>query len=167
MGMQQNGKQQRNTLFIGGNGINGGAQYIYNNNVANARQNTKESAESSKSRNGGLNHHDVNQNPSNFAQINIHEGNNGPDALNNKSHSLTHGQSPYKGNGVNKNRISAKMRNNEIQNSRNGAQNKFHVLPGENNTVDSMPKKNSFIVGQHGARGSQGNDNMMFQSFNQ
>jgi hypothetical protein len=35
--MQQNGKQQRNTLFIGGNGINGGAQYIYNNNTANAR----------------------------------------------------------------------------------------------------------------------------------
>lgn len=30
-----------------------------------------------------------------------------------------------------------------------------------------MPKKNSFMMAQHGAnRGSQGNDNMMFQSFN-
>jgi hypothetical protein len=36
-------KQNRNTLFIGGNGISGGAQYIYNNNLAQQRQNTKES----------------------------------------------------------------------------------------------------------------------------
>jgi hypothetical protein len=41
-------------MFIGGNGINGGSQFIYQNNMVQARQNTKESAESSKSRNGGL-----------------------------------------------------------------------------------------------------------------
>ena len=60
---QASSKQNRNTLFIGGSGINGGAQYIYNNNMANARQNTKDSAESSKSRNGGLNDHNVKENP--------------------------------------------------------------------------------------------------------
>jgi len=41
-------------MFIGGSGINGGVQYTYNNNVGQSRQNTKESAESSKSRGEGV-----------------------------------------------------------------------------------------------------------------
>ena len=53
-------RQNRNTLFIGGSGIAGGMQFAYNNNMAQARQNTKESQESSvasKTRNGGLADH--------------------------------------------------------------------------------------------------------------
>ena len=53
-------RQNRNTLFIGGSGINAGMQFAYNNNMAQARQNTKESQESSvasKTRNGGLSNH--------------------------------------------------------------------------------------------------------------
>jgi len=38
---QPNPRGQRNTLFIGGSGLAGGAQFIYNNNQS--RQNTKES----------------------------------------------------------------------------------------------------------------------------
>jgi hypothetical protein len=46
-----NQRANRNTLFIGGAGINGGANFAYNNNFHQSRQNTKESAESSNSRN--------------------------------------------------------------------------------------------------------------------
>lgn len=67
-------KQNRNTLFIGGNGINGGANYMYNNNMAQARQNTKESAESSKSRNGMHLEGSSNNGMNNNQQININEG---------------------------------------------------------------------------------------------
>ena len=48
-----NQRSNRNTLFVGGAGINSGAQYAYNNNFHQSRQNTKESAESSKSREVG------------------------------------------------------------------------------------------------------------------
>ena len=50
-----NQRSNRNTLFVGGAGINGGVQFAYNNNIHQSRQNTKESAESSKSREINLN----------------------------------------------------------------------------------------------------------------
>lgn len=41
-------------------------------------------------------------------------------------------------------------------------------MVGENNTVDQMPKKNSFqLMNNNNNRGStNGNDNMIFQSLN-
>lgn len=50
-------------------------------------------------------------------------------------------------------------------NSRNVGQNRLNIMVGENpNTVDSMPKKNSYQMGA-AQRGSSG-ENMIFQSLN-
>jgi len=147
-------KQNRNTLFIGGNGINGGASYMYNNNMAQARQNTKESAESSKSRNGGLIEGSSNNGMMNYnQQLNINEG-----SVYSQNQTMSDPgniSSPYK--GYNKNRISAKLKNQDFSTgtgSRNNAQNRLNVMGApENNTVDTIQKKNSFLQG-HGTRGS-------------
>lgn len=57
----------------GGQIINAGSSFIYENNLYQSRHNTQESNESSKSRNGGLNDH-FNQNSSLYQQINILTG---------------------------------------------------------------------------------------------
>lgn len=57
----------------GGQIINAGSSFIYENNLYQSRHNTQESNESSKSRNGGLNDH-FNNNSGLFQQINILTG---------------------------------------------------------------------------------------------
>lgn len=129
--------------------------------MAQARQNTKDSQESSKSRNAGIIEPTSNNGMLNYQnQLNINENN----VYSQNQTMSDQGHSPYK--GYNKNRISAKLRNNEATNSRNNAQNRLNVIPGESNTVDQMPKKNSFIMMNHNAnRGSQGGaDGLVFKN---
>jgi len=64
-----NGAPPGNTAgVVGGQVVNAGASFIYDNNLYQSRHNTQESAESSKSRNGGLNEH-LNNNSTVYQQV--------------------------------------------------------------------------------------------------
>lgn len=181
-----NGAAANAVAGSGGQIINAGSSFIYENNMYQSRHNTQESNESSKSRNGGLNDH-FNQNSSLYQQINIltgptavnktqgqHQPSMKIDLSNNKASAATVGLASNNPQQQSHQQLQQKRKQqsfidkyNQLSNMQaaNSRNNQLAVASGpENHTVGALPRGTSSSKARH--QSNLSNNDLMMQNSN-